>query len=355
MKSSGLKNRLSPFWVLQSLAWGAYGFMIYITLLPALPPEGSAWRLFFIKFVRTAIGFAMSLALHRIYKHAWSRSLSLRSIAALALFSSVAFGCAWLVVYKFFGWLMNPAGFHIGPLSAYPREAFDFSYVLFAWSASYFGIKYWQDSQAQKERTLTATAEAHRAQLEMLRYQLNPHFLFNALNSIRASIDEDRARAKEMVTEFSEFLRYSLLNSDSSPVPLREEIEAIRNYLAIEKIRFEERLEVEFDIEPMAEEYRLPGFLIHPLIENAIKHGMSADSAPLVIRLSARVDNGSLRVEVANTGRLKASGNDLRSNATGIGLQNISQRLERLFPGRSLFDIREEDGWVRAVIEIRKS
>ena len=329
--------------------------MIYITLLPSLPPEGSALRLLFIKFVRTAIGFAMSVFLHRIYRYAWSRAFSFGFIASLALFSSVVFGCAWLVVYKLFGWLMDPAAFHIGPLSAYPREAFDFAYVLFAWSASYFGIKYWQDSQSQKERTLTAKAEAHRAQLEMLRYQLNPHFLFNALNSIRASIDEDRSRAKKMVTEFSEFLRYSLLNSDSSPVPLREEIEAIRNYLSIEKIRFEERLEFAFDIESAAEEYRLPSFLIHPLIENAIKHGMNADSAPLVIRLSARVDNGSLRVEVANTGRLKSSDNDLRSYGAGIGLQNINQRLERLFPGQSLFDIREENGWVRAIIEIRKS
>jgi LytS/YehU family sensor histidine kinase len=194
---------------------------------------------------------------------------------------------------------------------------------------------------------LQAHALAQQAQLEMLRYQLNPHFLFNALNSIRASIDEDKARAKQMVTEFSEFLRYSLTSSDKANIPLGEELAAIRNYLAIEQIRFEDRLEVQFEIEAKAEDVRIPGFLIHPLVENAIKHGMNGD-APLRLRIAARVNNGALHVEVANSGHWHKHG-----NGTGIGLRNVEQRLQQLFPDRSRFAIAEADGWVRATIEIQ--
>jgi hypothetical protein len=350
-----LKNRLSPFWTLQLLGWGAYGLMIYITFLPVLPAEGGKLRLLHVKLVRTIIGFGLTVVLHRIYKHVWARNPSFRTIALVALSGSVLFGCFWFVLSNFYAWLLNPAGFQFeGLLSRSPRDTLDYSYVILAWSASYFGIKYWQDLQAEKERALRASALAHQAQLEMLRYQLNPHFLFNALNSIRASIDEDQARARRMITEFSEFLRYSLLNTNSSEVPLRDEIEAVRNYLAIEKIRFEERLEVLFDVEPAAEECRLPGFLIHPLVENAVKHGMRAGSVPLLIRLSARLSGGTLHIEVANTGKWMGTRSDghLDSGCTGIGLRNIRQRLGQLFPEKSRFDIREEDGWIRAVIEI---
>ena len=95
-----------------------------------------------------------------------------------------------------------------------------------------------------------------------------------------------------MVTEFSEFLRYSLTSSEASNIPLREELDAIRNYLAIEQIRFEDKLEVQFDIESEAEEFRVPGFLIHPLVENAIKHGMT-DDTPLRLPIAARINRAS--------------------------------------------------------------
>ncbi|HMY74388.1 MAG TPA: histidine kinase, partial [Blastocatellia bacterium] len=199
------------------------------------------------------------------------------------------------------------------------------------------------------ERALQAAALAQQAQLELLRYQLNPHFLFNALNSIRASVDEDRQRAKRMITEFSEFLRYSLLSANAAAIPLREELAAIRNYLAIEQIRFEDKLQVQYDIDPAAEDFPLPGFLIHPLVENAVKHGME-QSAPLKLNIAARAKGDRLFVEVANSGsRLTAQAN---GNGLGIGLRNIQERLAQLYPGHSRFEIGETGGWVRAVIEI---
>jgi LytS/YehU family sensor histidine kinase len=199
---------------------------------------------------------------------------------------------------------------------------------------------------------LQAEALANHAQLDMLRYQLNPHFLFNALNSIRASIDEDSQRAKRMVTEFSEFLRYSLLNDNSAPVELRQEIEAIKNYLAIEKIRFEDKLDVTFQLEPAAEECRLPGFLIHPLVENAVKHGMTNNSGPLKICIEARIREGRLVVEIANTGRLDAKSPQTNGAGTHIGLRNVRERLAKLYPDKSSFTLRQDGAWIRATIEI---
>jgi LytS/YehU family sensor histidine kinase len=241
----------------------------------------------------------------------------------------------------------QPFGFS----ARYPVEVLDYSFTLIGWSALYFGIKYWRQWQSEHERTLQAEALANHAQLDMLRYQLNPHFLFNALNSIRASIDEDSQRAKRMVTEFSEFLRYSLLNDNSALVELHQEIEAIKNYLAIEKIRFEDKLEVTFDVEPAAEKCQLPGFLIHPLVENAVKHGMTNNSGPLKICIAARMRDVSLVVEIANTGHLNTQ-TQTNGGGTQIGLRNVRERLAKLYPDKSSFSLRQDGAWIRATIEI---
>jgi hypothetical protein len=345
-----------PFWLLQIGGWAAYGVLIYITLVPTLHPGQTAGYLLYVKTVRTLMGFGLSLGMWRVYRRLRARSAGPRTLAGAAVLCSVLFGCAWGVLYRVFGALNNPESTGLVDWSSFPREVLDYAYVLLAWSASYFGIKAWQDAQEQRERALEATALAREAQLEMLRYQLNPHFLFNALNSIRASIDEDRARARRMVTELSEFLRYSLLDAEASEVPLREEIEAVRSYLAIERIRFEDKLDVIFDVDPDAESFPLPSFLIHPLVENAVKHGMRSGPMPLEIRLAARVEGDTLRIEVANTGRLPrpgAASADTTAGA-GIGLSNIRRRLEQGFEGRGRFDLFEQDGWIRAVIEIRR-
>jgi two-component system, LytTR family, sensor kinase len=353
-----LRSSLSLFWLLQLTGWTAYGLMIYITFLPVLPAEGSPLRLLHVKSVRALIGFSLTLILHRIYKLCRARSLGFAQVALAVLLCSVVFGYVWVVCGNFYSWLINPAAFRLNEvLTRAPREALDYSYILLTWSALYFGIKYWQDSQSERERGLKAEALAHQARLDALRYQLNPHFLFNALNSLRATIDEDPARAKRMVTEFSEFLRYTLLVNDSTRTKLRDEIDAIRNYLAIEKLRFEDKLQVEFHVDPAAEDFLMPMFLIHPLVENAIKYGMQRDSQPLKIQLRARRQNGSLLIEVANTGRWVETGGKAqhRADGTGLGLENLRQRLSQLFPGRSSFRIIELDGWICAYIELEAS
>jgi two-component system, LytTR family, sensor kinase len=208
---------------------------------------------------------------------------------------------------------------------------------------------------------LQATAAARDAQLRMLAYQLNPHFLFNTLNSIRALINEDRQRARDMVTALSGYLRYALVERPLHLALLDEEVASVRGYLAIEKVRFEERLDARLEIDPAALRCEVPAFLLNPLVENAVKHGAGGTAnAPLRLRVEARlVEPDRLRLTVENTGgwgygrtaaRAVVPGED--GGPGGVGLANVRARLEALHPGDHRIDIEEAEGYVRVVVEL---
>ena len=230
------------------------------------------------------------------------------------------------------------------------KDLLDYAATLLAWSAIYFGWRYFQTARREQENALRATALANAAQLEMLRYQLNPHFLFNALNSIKASVSEDAARAETMIAQFSEFLRYSILHRTAPEVPLGAELKAARNYLAIEKIRFEDKLKIEFAVETAAEKFNVPAFILNPLVENAVKHGFRTSAKPLKIRISAELrGSGGLFLEVANSGSLSIVSD---ANGTKVGLENVRERLVKTFGERGRFELRQDGDFVKARIEI---
>ena len=342
-----LFHRLPYFWQLQISAWAVYMVMIYITFLTVVAPENFL-SLFYLKAFRALTGFCLTCLMRLIYKRFTNR-LSIKLIILRVLGCAVIFGCVWTAIEIWY-YSMTTANFNLVTHTIRsPRLALDYAMTLTAWSALYFGIKYWQRWQAERDHTLEAVALANQAQLEMLRYQLNPHFLFNALNSIRASVDEDKVRAKQMITQLSEFLRYSLLHESAKKIPLRDELEAVRNYLAIEKIRFEDKLAIEFDVESEAEDFNVPCFLLNPLIENAIKHGLQTSPKPLKIKISAEVCDNKLVLEIANTGKLL---NDSSRNGNGIGLKNVRERLNKLFGENGKFELNQDDSFVKARIEI---
>jgi len=222
----------------------------------------------------------------------------------------------------------------------------------FGWSVLYFGIKYWIQWSYEKDRADKADRLAQAAQLQMLRYQLNPHFLFNSLNSICALISEDQKASREMVTELAEFLRYSLVNKGSAIVPLSQEIDAIRHYFSIEKKRFDEKLEVEIEVSEEAESFPVLGFLLHPLVENAVKYGMKSSPMPLRIGIYARLENDCLLIRVENTGTWLEDRSSGEKESTGTGLTNIRMRLENAYPGKHSFQIEPDGGRVVATIGI---
>lgn len=219
----------------------------------------------------------------------------------------------------------------------------------------FFAVDYRLESRDQRAKAAEAAALAQQAQLQMLRYQLNPHFLFNALNSIRAMIRQEPERARQILTELAEFLRYSL-NGRGHESTLREELAAIESYLAIQRIRFEEKLAVAWRIDPALEDLVLPCFLVHPLVENAVKYGMETSELPLRLEIEITVRGGERVIRVSNTGQLgpAAAGRAAGWPGTGTGLANVRQRLELAFPGRHAFALTERGGWVHAEIRLRE-
>jgi hypothetical protein len=254
-----------PFWVAQLLGWSAYAAGKYTLSSSAYPSAARVGLL-------VGIGLLLTLPLRALYRRLRARGLSQPATLVVAALASLLMANVWLLLYD--GLLHAVGALPFEGWATYRKGVVNKAPVLLAWSALYLGIKHWQDLQEERERTLRATALATEAQLEMLRYQLQPHFLFNSLNSLRALIAEDPSRAREMVTELAEFLRYSLLSSGVSEVPLADEIASLQRYLALERVRYEERLQVEFAVAPEAASRRVPGFLLHPLAENAVKYGI---------------------------------------------------------------------------------
>ena len=301
-------------------------------------------------------GLACSAVLERLQTLLHARTPRFAMFVSIPL-GSVLLGFAWYALASWAGraldpFLFTPVRVPGGELFA-PAQIATFAAVLLLWSLLYLALVYWRDHREQRERLQRAEALAQEARLRMLRYQLNPHFLFNALNSIGALAGEAPDRVQRMVGELSGFLRYSLLDSERLEVPLGDELRAVAHYLEIEKVRFEDDLDVRIELEPAAAERTLPGFLVLPLVENAIKHGQRTSAKPLRITVTARVENSALLIEVKNTGAwVTLPPSALRVAGTDTGLHNVRQRLRAHYAGRHAFEVYEDGGWVHARIRI---
>jgi LytS/YehU family sensor histidine kinase len=216
-------------------------------------------------------------------------------------------------------------------------------YVLLCWSGLYFGIKYYQQLQLQTEQTLKATALAHEAQLKMLRYQLNPHFLFNTLNAISTLIlDNANETANRAVSRLSDFLRYTLDNDPMKRVTLGSELHAIDLYLEIEKVRFGDRLVVRKEVENATLEALVPSLILQPLIENAIKFAITPSVDGGTLKISARQHNGMLVLQVADNGPGLGNGSGTKKSG-GVGLKNTRERLQQFYGDKQDFTLAPND------------
>jgi two-component system, LytTR family, sensor kinase len=352
------------YWLAQLGGWLAYALVHYLSYLPALAPGEYLEYLGYLGLLATEMlyippGIAASTVLGAVYSRLVAGRTPWFAVVLVAVFGCAVLGTGFFLVYRalllWFDLLAPGEPFLRWPAAA--RSLLGFTFALLTWTGVWFGVVFWQASQASQLR-------AQEAKLQMLAYQLNPHFLFNALNSLRAMIGEDRARARRMVTELAEFLRYALVHRPLEYTTLAEELQAIESYLAIEKIRFEDRLAVAFEIDRTLAGARVPAFLLHPLVENALRHGNGGRPGhPLHVRLGSRAEADRLVLEVWNSGTLKPESLDGhrgalvasdvdRTAGTGIGLANVRARLEALFPGRHRFTLTEVGGGVLARIEL---
>jgi len=227
------------------------------------------------------------------------------------------------------------------------------SLVLLFLSATFYLTHLKLQTAKQKETAHKAETLAKDVQLKMLRYQINPHFLFNVLNSIYTLIDENTEKAKKLVIDMSEYYRYTL-NKQQYTISIEKEVESIMKYLEIQKTRFEEEFHYEISVDEAVKSVLIPSFLIHLLIENAVKYGTKTEKQKLIVHLSIRMENKMLSILVSNTGRLLNATPDGEKNidGTGNGLENLKYRLALYYNDNYSFSLKEEDGWVVAAIEI---
>ena len=332
--SKFFEDRARQFWLLHTLGW--LGFAI-VNYLGSLVQETRDAYLIVIG-LDAYIGWLITIPLRYAFQRIWFWP-PWKMVITVLLLALVA-AAIWTAVRNFNYWEIYRHGARAGDWLKYIRDTPVAFYVMLSWCGLYFGIKYYQTLQLEKQKSLTATNKAHEAQLKMLRYQLNPHFLFNTLNAISTLVlINESDTANKMLARLSDFLRYSLYKDPINKVALEQELYAARLYLEIEKVRFSERLSIVFDIEPGTEQARVPSLILQPLIENAIKYAVASQVNGGEITITAKKFGHDLLLEVADNGPGVTLINGLPVNAnkapahsdSGVGLVNTKERLAALY------------------------
>jgi sensor histidine kinase YesM len=216
-------------------------------------------------------------------------------------------------------------------------------FVLIAWHCFYFFYHLFDRFNRSEIERLQLMANVKDAELRALKSQINPHFIFNSLNSLRALIDENPGRARQAVTQLANLLRYSLQSAQSETVAFEDELRVVNDYLALEQVRHEERLKLRLDIAPDTLALAVPPLLLQTLVENAVKYGISNRPEGGEIVIVARCEAGQLRLRVTNPGELAPGGRAAQSStSTGLGLKNAAERLRMFFGDAAQLQLRAE-------------
>jgi sensor histidine kinase YesM len=279
-----------------------------------------------------------------------------RKLTFLLYFLTAAFAVLMpSLVLALSSWLAVIFGHKVQPITFDLIEKYTpgVSLVILFLSTTYYLTHLVLKTTKQRETAHKTESLAKDVQLKMLRYQINPHFLFNVLNSIYTLIDENTEKAKKLVIDMSEYYRYTL-NKQQHTVSIEKEVESIAKYLEIQKTRFEEDFQYEISVEEAVKPVMIPSFLIHLLIENAVKYGTKTVKEKLIIRLLVTLAAKILLIRVSNTGKLlnHETEGEKNTNGTGNGIENLKNRLSLYYDDNYTFSLKEEDGCVIATIEI---
>lgn len=286
-----------------------------------------------------------------IIKKKWL-DLPVKKLIPRVIISTLFIAFIVVIITVSFSYFIDPqrfTDFNFGKLFI---GLFNISAVIFIWSLIYFFIHYFERNRQSEIERLIWEAAVKDFELKTLKSQLNPHFMFNSLNSIRALIDENPQQAQSAVTQLSNLLRYTLQSEKKETVPLRDEILAVSDYLALERIRYEERLDYKIEIDPGTNTIEIPPMMVQTLVENGIKHGISQNTEGGFVLISSVLDNEKLILNIKNSGTINKA--ELVSS-NGFGIKNTKQRLNLLYgTGASFQIVNEPDNIVKAEIIIPK-
>ncbi|MFZ1808033.1 MAG: histidine kinase [Cyclobacteriaceae bacterium] len=340
-------NKQKLYWSLQLGGWTLYaGVQIAASFIAAGGLGVSTQRIIFL--VYEAVFCLLVSHLFRYYINRWKwLSLGMTRLIPKTIVSVFAMG---LIMY----FLRIPISL---PLRLFSREvAFDlqnifglsfyYAIIFFIWATLYFIYNYFE----RHSKSLKLEAYAREIELNNLKSQLNPHFIFNALNSVRALVDENPTKSKMAINQLSSILRNSLVADKRSLTRFKDELKVVKDYLGLESIRFEERLRTEFIIDPDSKDFLVPPLMIQTLVENGIKHGISRLTEGGLIQIKTIVENEVLIIQIRNSGQYI---NGVKRTTGGLGLENTKQRLKLVYGSSATFRIlTENDSFVLTEIRI---
>lgn len=327
------------FWMLQAAGWSGY----FVLRTVSNVSNSFEFEGVIAVIIETIIGYCLTLllsTLYGFYRRLPRISGALLTLATLAL-ATLIYAVLEAFTFSLVSKVVDP-GISISRVVGYLFFTFT---VLAGWSALYFGINFYLIVEQQADQMQELEYQASSAQLAMLRYQLNPHFLFNTLNSISTLVLlKQTERANVMLSRLSSFLRYTLANEPTAHVTLAQEVETLKLYLEIEKMRFDERLRPHFDIDPRVAKARLPSLLLQPLVENAIKYAVTPQEEGADITVSARLVGERVLIAVSDTGPGLIEAKARPTLSTGVGLANIKERLAQSFGADHRFEAQSNPG-----------
>jgi two-component system LytT family sensor kinase len=336
MREWGTGKRL--FWTLHLSGWAAFGVGMALSRLGRYPID----YMVATKLVLAVTGTVFALALRALYRRVLPDDASISRTVLVTSAASFIVSLVWTAVYNLsdapIATAMLGQPMRIENVSQLFAASYYHTFAMLAWSVFYVGLKRQRAMQVARERALRAEALAHQARLQALRFQIQPHFLFNTLNALSTLIVEQRSQeASQMLSRLSDFLRHTLTGPATEEVALRDELEFARRYLDIEHVRFGDRLRVEVDVAPDAQEARVPTMLLQPLLENAVRHGIAPSVQGGTVQVSARRDGEMLRLSIVNDFTPSARASTFASlsagsaDSNGVGLANTRARLQQLY------------------------
>ncbi|MFB8344878.1 sensor histidine kinase [Brucella cytisi] len=333
---SSLSQALGSFWRAQTAGWLFFALFGFVSRILAFDDLKLA---IVLTLSLDTAGFLLTAFAHGLFRDRIRHQVSL-SIVITAMALSVIAGALQMLVAEMVRNIVHPATTGEFVIGTFTVSFVYYTLIFMGWSLAYL----WINAEANALKTQIQNSQAQKAilhaELSQLRSQLDSHFLFNALNTVAMEIPENKHTALEMTNRVAAYLRYSLEHHDQRVCSLMEEIRAVQNYLRIQEIRFENQIECAYDVAPETRLFLVPHLIVQPLVENAVKHGLTSPGQ-LAIKLRATGNRNELTIVIRNSGRLVNKSHDRPT----IGLSNMRRRLELHYPGNhdfSLFQVGEE-------------
>lgn len=330
-------KRKNLYWITQIAGWGLF---VIVNLLIISSFENIPLNKIALWILLGIFGIIFS-HLYRLYikKNNWT-NLTLKKIIPRILIASFVVALIIYIPVYGSGYLLGVEQEEKHLTAAIIASTLNITSVILVWSLIYFAIHYFENSKKAEIETLIFEAAVKDFELKTLKAQLNPHFMFNAMNSIRALIEEDPQNAKDAITKLSNLMRYTLKIERTETVPLAEELKTIQDYLDLEKIRFEERLNYKIKSTAEADRVEIPPMMVQTLVENGIKHGISKITAGGNVDVDAKIVNTDLIIEIRNSGKFDE---EALKNSSGFGVSNTKHRLSLLFGENASLSLTNEN------------